>query len=132
MTEEEEKHPEKFNKARFMVELLYNPRLHFLGTGANIQYRILKYKRLSLEAYGGLKFIIITPTDYIINPHTASTHKDIWYINPGLICQLDLGVIAPFADIGGDGIATIGTEVNFYSIYRKIRKRYKTPYLRES
>lgn len=118
-TEEEGKHPEKFKKARFMFELLYTPPFEVLGTGLNLQYRILKFKRLSLEVYGGLKFFFVTRPDF-----GSGTNKGIWYINDGLICQLNLGMIAPFADIGYDGIFTIGTEVNFYSIYKKAKKRY--------
>ena len=118
-TEEEGKHPEKFKKARLMFELLYTPPLEVLGTGLNLQYRILKFKRLSLEIYGGLKFFFVTGPAF-----GSGNNNGVWYINDGLICQLDLGMIAPFADIGYDGIFTIGTEVNFHSIYKKAKKRY--------
>jgi hypothetical protein len=119
-TEDEGKHPEKFKKARFMIELLYAPSFEVLGTGLNLQYRILRYKRLGIEVYGGLKFFFVTRPDF-----GSGTNKGIWYINDGLICQLNLGMIAPFADIGYDGIFTIGAEMNFHSIYRKAKKRYK-------
>jgi hypothetical protein len=118
-TVEEEKHPEKFKKARFMFELLYAPPFNVLGTGLNLQYRILKLKRLSLEVYGGLKFFFVTRPDF----GTRNSQRT-WYINDGLICQLNLGMIAPFTDIGYDRIFTIGTEVNFHSIYKKAKRRY--------
>lgn len=119
-TEEEGKHPDKFKKARFMIELLYTPPFEVLGIGLNLQYRILQYKRVSIEVYGGLKFFFVTRPNFGIG-----NGKGMWYINDGLICQLNLGMIAPFADIGYDGIFTIGTELNFYSIYKKAKKRYK-------
>ena len=118
-TVEDEKHPEKFKKARFMFELLYAPPFEVIGTGFNLQYRILKLKRLSVEVYGGFKFFFVTRSYF-----RSGSSKGTWYINDGLICQLDLGVIAPFVDIGYDRILTIGTEMNFHAIYRKPKKRY--------
>ncbi len=43
----------------------------------------------------------------------------------GILCQLNLGIIAQFADIGGDKIFTIGAEFNLYAIYKKPKNRYK-------
>ncbi|CAN5826788.1 hypothetical protein BH11BAC7_BH11BAC7_04340 [soil metagenome] len=122
MNEEEEKHPEKFKNTRIMSELIYAPPLKVLCTSLNVQYRFLRYKRLSLEAYGGLKFILAAPDGYFVYP---SFNTQRWYMNIGLLCQLNLGIIAPFAEIGGDFIITIGTELNFHAIYRKPKKKYK-------
>lgn len=125
-TEEMEKHPERYKKARFMFELIYAPPLKVFCNSINLQYRVLKLKRLTLEVYGGIKFIFAGPNDLIPNLKVAETaNKTGWYINEGLICQLDLGFIAPFADIGYDGIITIGSEFNFRKIYRKTKRRYK-------
>ncbi len=125
-TDEMEKHPERYKKARFMFELIYAPPLKVLCSSINLQYRILKLKRLTLEVYGGMKFVFAGPNDLIPNYKVAEiANKTGWYINEGLICQLDLGFIAPFADIGYDGIITIGSEFNFRKIYRKTRRRYK-------
>lgn len=122
LTEEDEKHPEKFKNARIMFELIYTPPLKVLCTGLNIQYRILRYKRLNVELYGGMKFILASPPNFLVN---SNLNKNGWYLNMGLLCQFNLGIIAPFADIGGDLIFTIGTEINFHSIYRKPNRRYK-------
>lgn len=51
--------------------------------------------------------------------------RELWYMTAGLICQFNLGIISPFADLGGDGIITIGTEFNFHKIHKKTKKRYK-------
>lgn len=130
-TEEEEKHPKEYKKGRLMLELLYAPPLQFLGMGANLQYRLLKYKRLSLEGYGGLKFLFVTKPDYVINPRVSAKNKDIWYFNFGLIARLDLGNMAPFADLGTDGIMSIGTEVDFYALYKKVKRARGAPYLKQ-
>jgi hypothetical protein len=122
---EEEKNPEKFKNMRLMLELIYNPPLKVLCTGFNAQYRLIHYKRFSFELYGGMKFFFLTGTDYAIPNSRGGRDGDIWYMNMGLLCQLDLGMVAPFADIGGDGIITVGTEINFKKIYRKPKSRYK-------
>src|ERR1700748_607953 len=59
LSEEQEKHPEKFKNMRLMLECIYTPPLKVLCTGFNLQYRLLRYKRLSLELYGGLKFFFV-------------------------------------------------------------------------
>jgi len=122
LTEEEEKHPEKFRNARLMFELIYTPPLKVLFTGFNLQFRVLKYKRLNVEAYGGMKFILAAPPNFLVN---SKLNKQGWYFNTGLLCQLDFGILAPFADIGGDSMITIGTELNLHYIHRKPKKRYK-------
>jgi hypothetical protein len=126
LSEEEEKHPEKFRKARFMFELIYKPPLNVFGMSCNVQYRLLKYKKLSLEAYAGLKFFIVPSPDFVIKSYYSPTiNKGVWYINEGLILQFNLGVIAPFADIGYDGIFTLGAEFDFHKIYKNPKRRYK-------
>jgi hypothetical protein len=124
-TEEMEKDPEKYKKARFMLELLYTPPLEVLCMGVNLQYRIIKFKRFSAEAYGGMKFIFIAPPDFIKKPELIPVvEKQGWYINVGLIFQLDLEFVLPFVDIGYDGLTTIGTAFNFHAIYKKPKRRY--------
>jgi hypothetical protein len=123
-TAEEEKNPEKYKNMRLMLELIYTPPLKVLCSGFNAQYRLIKYKRVSMEIYGGLKFFFATGPDFTV-PNTRVGHTaDLWYMNLGLLFQLNLGIISPFADIGGDYIVTIGAEFNFHSIYRKTRNRY--------
>lgn len=124
LTKEEEKHPDEFMNTRFMMELIYAPILKVLCTGFNVQSRLLKYKKLSMDVYGGMKFFIVPGPDFVTIPYLKSG-KELWYMNMGLIFQLNLGVIAPFADVGGDKIITIGTEINLHSIYKKPKKRYK-------
>lgn len=131
-TEEEEQHPEDFKKARIMWEVLYGPPLKTLATGINIQYQLWKYKRLRLEAFGGVKFFFLSPGDMIINPHVAGQGSNAWYINAGLLCQLDLGLAAPFADIGTDGIYMLGAEIDIRRIYKKVKRKFRAPYLKQS
>ena len=124
-TEEMEKHPEKYKNTCFMFELIYMPPIKVVCAGVNLQYRLLKRKRLSLDAYGGLKFIIKAPPGYIPNVKLKRViEKSGWYVNIGAIFRLDLGIIAPFADISYDGLITAGAEFNFHAIYRKPKKRY--------
>lgn len=123
--EEEEKNPEKYRNMRLMLELIYNPPLKVLCTGFNAQYRLIRYKKFSCELYGGLKFFFLTGDEYVLPNSRAGHVGDIWYMNMGLLCQLNLGVVSPFVDIGGDRILTVGTEINFRKIYRKPKGRYK-------
>jgi len=82
-------------------------------------------KRLTVNIIGGMKFLIVAGPD-LVTPAYRSGHKDAgWYFNMGLQSQLDLGRIAPFVEMGGDYILTIGTEVKFGKIYRKPKRRYK-------
>jgi hypothetical protein len=71
-----------------------------------------------------VKFFFVPGPDFIDIPY-LSKGKDLWYMNMGLLLQLNLGIVAPFADIGGDGIITVGTEFNFHKIYRKPKRRYR-------
>ena len=163
-TEEEEKHPKRFKKFRFNVELMYAPafnvndgngnnfirintpglriqnilvsRIHKdtlpiyyvsnstqlkeYAVSGNIQYRILEYHRLSVQVTGGLKFFFLTSPNYgLVNS------KQVYYLNIGLLSQLNLGWISPFMDIGIDRIYTIGAEVKFNEIFRNAKRRYK-------
>jgi len=120
--DDEEKHPERFQNMRLMVELIYRPPLNILCTGMNAQYRLLNSKRLTLEVYGGLKIFWVQQDQ----PRIAFLKKgEIYYLNMGLICQANFGVISPFIDLGGDHILTVGTEVNIRRFYKKPKGRYK-------
>lgn len=131
-TEEMEKHPEKYKRARFAFELVYARPIRIFCSAANIQYRLLKFKRLTLEAYFGLKFIFVAPLDYIPNKSLAEAiDKSGWYGNVGLIIQMDLGFISPFADAGYDGMFTFGTEIDFQPVYKKLKKKFRQPYMKE-
>jgi hypothetical protein len=124
-TEEEEKNPEKFKNMRLMAELIYRPPLKTLCTGFNAQCRLIKYKRFSMELYGGLKLFFITGSDFAVPNSIAGRGGDLWYMNMGILWQLNLGIISPYADIGGDGIITVGTEFNLRSVYKRSKGRYK-------
>jgi hypothetical protein len=124
MNEEDHK-SEKFRNTRLMIELIYTPPIKVFCTAFNVQSRIVRYKKFSMEIYGGMKLFLKTGTEYTI-PNTRGGRKgDAWYLNLGLLWQIDLGIIAPFADIGGDKIITVGTEVHFSKVYRKPKRRYK-------
>lgn len=126
LTEEQEKQPDVYNKTRIMFELIYSPPIANLCTGLNVQYRILKFKKVSLETYGGIKLFFTRSKDFAIKrPFIKGSSKGIWYLNAGLLLQANLGIIEPFVDIGYDGIMTVGTELNLRKIYRKPKGRYK-------
>lgn len=122
--EGDEKKLDEFKNMRLMAELIYTPPFNVLCTGFNAQCRFMHYKRLSVEIYGGMKFFLITGPDFVVPNRGNSSRGDVWYLNLGLQCQVNLGIIAPFVDFGGDKILTIGTEVNFRSKYKKPKKRY--------
>jgi hypothetical protein len=124
LTEEEEKHSEKFKNTRLMVEVIYSPPKQVVCTGFNVQSRFLGSKRLTLDIYGGMKFFWIPGPDFVRIPYLKAG-RELWYMNLGLILQLNLGIVSPFADFGGDGILTIGTEVDLHKIYKKPKRRYK-------
>ncbi|PBQ32542.1 hypothetical protein CNR22_12425 [Sphingobacteriaceae bacterium] len=131
-SEEEEKHPEKFTRGRLMMEVFYRPVVPFLGASFNVQYRLLKYKKLHVEIYAGVKVIFLHERGYIVNPALKTENvKDSWYFNPGFIFQLDLGAVGPFADVSGDGIVTFGTELNIHLICKKIKKQFRAPYIKQ-
>lgn len=123
LSEAEEKHADDFKNTRLMVEVIYRQPLKVLCTSLNVQSRFIKYKRFSLDIFGGMKFFVVPGPDFSKIPYLKK--RQIWYMNIGLLAQLNLGVIAPFADIGGDGVITVGSEFNFHAIYRKTKKRYK-------
>lgn len=116
---------EKFRNTRLMVELIYAPPFKVFCTGFNVQSRIVRYKKFSMEVYGGMKLFLVTGTEYTIPNSRGGRKGDSWYLNLGLLWQIDLGIIAPFVDLGGDRIITVGTEVHFRKIYRKPQRRYK-------
>lgn len=124
LTAEEEKKSEKFKNTRLILELIYTPPLKVLCTGFNVQSRLLGSKRFTLDIYGGIKFFWVPGPDFVKIPYLKAG-RELWYMNLGLILQLNLGIISPFVDFGGDGILTIGTEFNFHSIYKKTKSRYK-------
>lgn len=105
---------------------MYSPPINNLCTGLNVQYRILKFKKVSLDAYGGIKFFFIRSADFAIKrPFVKGSSKGIWYLNAGLILQANFGIASPFIDIGYDGIFTAGTELNLHKIFRRPKGRYK-------
>lgn len=106
-----------------MVELIYQPPFKVLCTSFNVQSRFVRYKKLSVELYGGMKFFFVPGPDFVTIPYLKAG-KELWYVNIGLLLQLNLGMFSPFADIGGDGIMTVGTEFNYHKIYRKPKSRY--------
>lgn len=122
---DEEKIPEKFKNMRFMFELIYKAPIKTMASSFNVQYRLIHYKRFSFEIYGGLKFFFMSEPSFIVPPRRKGHKGDIWYMNMGLLTQLNLGVISPFVDFGGDGLFTAGSEFNFHAIYRKTKRRYK-------
>jgi hypothetical protein len=121
---EEEKREEEFKNSRLMMELLYAPLFKLLCIGFNVQSRILRYKRLSMDLYGGMKFFIKQSPEFGGGSYLNSGNE-IWYMNMGILLQFNLGTVSPFADIGGDRIITIGTEVNLHRIYKRPKGRYR-------
>jgi len=122
--EEKEKDPEKFKNGRIMVELIYTPPFKVFCTSLNVQSRFVNYKRLSIDAYGGVKFFFVRGPDF---KNIQTGKKDIRFLNMGLLFQFNLGVIAPFVDFSSDSIITIGTELDLHAVYRKPKRRYNLP-----
>ncbi len=100
------------------------PPKQVICTEFNVQSRFLGSKRLTLDIYVGMKFFWIPRSDFV-RIHYLNAGRELWYMNLGLILQLNLGIISPFVDYGGDGILTIVTEVDFHKIYKKPKRRYK-------
>ncbi len=119
-----EEDPGKFKSASLMFELIYTPPLKVLCMGLNVRYRFFNYKRLNLDAYAGYKKFFITGPHFENVPYQRKGNKYKGYINTGLLCQLDLGIVSPFFDMGTDTIITIGTKVNFRAFYSKPKKKY--------
>lgn len=108
---------------QLQAELIYQPPLKVICMGFYLRYRFLNYKKLSISAYGGPKFFFV-PGPVFSKIEYLKDGKEIWFMNMGLICQLDFKTVIPFIDLGIDGILTIGTACNFRSIYRTLKKRY--------
>lgn len=123
LTEEEVKEHPEYKNMRLVAEFIYTPPKEVIGAGFGIQYRLLRYKRFSLEVDGGIKFFFV-PGPNFVNLGPLKDGREIWYLNMGLLCQLDLGFILPFVDVGGDRILTVGTEFNLRAIYKKPKRRY--------
>lgn len=124
LSEEEQKHPWKSKRSRLMLELIYRQPFKVFALGFNYQYRLLKYKKLSLEAYWGLKFFLKPGPDFVRIRYLKGG-KEIRYFNEGLVAQMHFGIFAPYVDIGVDGILTMGTEIYMHKIFRNPKKRYK-------
>ncbi len=126
LTEEQEKHASHYKKTRIMFELIYSPPFNNFCFGLNVQHQMLKYKRTSLEAYGGIKLFFLRGNDFTIKrPFIKGSSKGVWYLNAGLLLQINLNSISPFFDVGYDGITTVGAEFNLHSIYKKPKGRYR-------
>ena len=121
---EEEIDPEKFKNMRILFELIYNPPIKVLCAGINAQYRLIRFKKLSFNLIGGLKFLFVPGPDFVSPSYRQGRKDEGYYMNMGVMCQLDLRRISPFVEMGGDFILTVGTEVNFNKIYRKPKSRY--------
>ncbi len=122
---DEETQPDKYRNMRIMLELMIGPCFRTVCTSVNAQYRLIKVKRFTTYITGGVKMLFLSGNDYNA-PGTRSGGKDAgWYMNMGLLSQLDLGRVLPFVDLGGDGILTIGTEIKFGKIYKKLKGRYR-------
>lgn len=121
--EDEEKNPGKYKNSRLMLELMYTPPFEVLSAALMVQNRLITYKRLTFEIYGAMKFFVIAGPFDSLKPLREGT--EIWYMSLGLLFQFNYQTFSPYLDIGGDGIITVGTEVNLHKIYRKPKRRYK-------
>ncbi len=80
LTEEQEKHAELYNKTRIMFDLIYSPTITNFCVGMNVQYRIFKYKLLSLESSNGIKFFFIRGDNFAIKrPFIKGSSNGVWY-----------------------------------------------------
>ncbi len=127
-TEEKEKNPEKFKKARMYFDFMYAPR-HSLGdlndvsefsTNADILYSLLHGKHFSIDVIAGMRFYFQESKKYgLVN------FKKVYYWDSGFSAQWNFGFIAPFIEIKRGLYYTIGTEIRLHSVYRKPKRKYK-------
>lgn len=122
---DEETQPDKYRNMRIMLELMVGPCFRTVCSSVNAQYRLVKCKRFTTYITGGLKILFTSAGDFNTSGTRSGRSGQGWYMNMGLLSQFDLGPIAPFVDLGGDGILTVGTEVKLQKIYRKTKRRYK-------
>jgi hypothetical protein len=126
-TDERKKHPEKFKRARFSIDMMYayRHRDHYYqkaseyAIAGDFYYAILRTKRFCVDAIAGLKLDYVVDKDYgLIN------FKKVYYYDLGVSAQFDLGFISPFIDIRR-GFYTFGSEITLHPIYRKPKHKYK-------
>lgn len=121
---DEETQADKYRNMRIMLELMVGPCFRTVCSSVNVQYRLIKCRRFTTYLTGGLKMLFMSGNDFNA-PGTRPGRKDAgWYMNMGILSQLDLGYISPFVDMGGDGILTIGTEIKLQKIYKRPKGRY--------
>lgn len=123
-TVEEEKNPALYKNSRLRAELIYAPPLKTLCAGFNMQFRLFKTKRSSFEIYGGMKFVLANGREPLSAAYGPAQGTQVWYMNMGILWQYEMGPLAPFADLGGDGVITLGTEFRLKPIYRQPKRRY--------
>ncbi|MDQ3111824.1 MAG: hypothetical protein M3R17_18200 [Bacteroidota bacterium] len=125
-TEEEEKDPGKFKRARFLFEVMYGYKYRMkdievteISSNASFVYRLFNYKLLSINAIGGLKFFFLYNRDYgLLN------FKKIYYWEYGASAQLDLGFVVPFIEIKRFKYCTFGMELRLHPVYKKPKRKY--------
>lgn len=126
-SEEKEKHPEKYKKARFFYELMYAPKhtvddltdVTEFSTNADITYSILRFWRFNLDAVGGLKLYFQYRHDYgLLN------FKKVYYWDYGAAAQLDLGFVVPFIEVRRFRYYTAGIELRLHPVYKKPKRKY--------
>lgn len=126
-TEEKEKHPEKFKRARFFCELMYAPKHQLddltdvteFSTNVDLTYSILHVKRFNLDAVGGYRlFFQYSPGYGLIN------FKKVSYWDCGAAAQLDLGFVVPFIEVRRFVYCTAGIEVRLHPVYKKPKRKY--------
>ena len=114
-TEEEEKNPEKFKKFNFSLEFLLFPYQQYSMVG-NVHYRLCKYRRWSIQGIGGIMFFF--------QPSELADFKAGYMLRFGLLTQINLGLIAPFASISSDGSYTIGSIFDLKAVRINPKNRY--------
>ncbi len=126
-TEEKEKKPGKFKKARFFCELMYAPKhsvddlkdVTECSANANMTYSIFHYRRFNLDAIGGMRLFFLYSAEYgLLN------FKKISYWDCGAAAQLDLGFVAPFIEVRRFRYYTAGIELRLHPVYKKPKRKY--------
>ncbi|MEO5644027.1 MAG: hypothetical protein ABIQ40_16995 [Bacteroidia bacterium] len=126
-TEEKEKKPEDFERARFFCEFMLAPKHRVDGLtdvtelviNADLIYSILHIRRFNLYAEGGLKTFFRYSNNYgLVN------FKKVYYWDYGATAQLDLGYVVPFIELRRYRYCTAGIELRLHPVYKKPKRKY--------
>ncbi len=126
-TEEQEKHPSKFKKDKFLFEVLIAKKLNEniyspqSIVAASLYHSFIKAKFVQVAGSVGLKYAINTTT--MRHGFGPASNEKIGLCF-GLMTEFNLRFILPYIDFNAAGYVTVGAEFHLRKIYRKLNRRY--------